>query len=446
MDGIGTARPSTARVRHAIGGLAMAALLAGCSATASGTPTASPTAAPSATPSPAVTTTPSAAATPSPVPTATLVASPAPSFPPAGWSAPQAVGPAVACAAYAEAPVSLVIDPAGGDHAAYACDGLIRLADSADAGRHWTTTSVPLPAGEKDLKPQLAADGTLLYLAYERVAPAEGCGSTGATDLSVRYRTRALGGGAWSAPRAVGDAGDELDALRVVGGTLHVAVHADAAMAYVTLHGATYHRYPIAVHTDGAGASLRVGDDGKARVAYEDSDLPADQSQIRYGVFTGSGFSTSAIPGSDEGWDPQVVLGAGDTAYVLWQRSPQPGGCVTREAEAADGTYFATNAGGAWSTTRLTSLAGDASLTVDPATGTVDVVVSGSDEYDVPSVEGFLFLTRSPDGAWGTTTLSATEVDAPVIRLDPVTGAALVAYTTFEQDGSTAQVDVTTRP
>jgi len=427
------------RVTRAMSTVAMAALMAGCSATASGTPTASPTALPTAMTSPTAATTPSTSAVLSPAPTATPAASSAPSIPPASWTTPQPAGPALMCATYAESSVSLVIDTAGGDHAAYTCDGLIRVAESSDGGHTWSTTSVPPPAGERDLAPLLAIDGSVLYMAYERVAPAEGCGSTGATDLGVRYRTRTLDGAVWSAPRAIGDTGDELDALRVVGGTLHVAVHADAAMAYETLHGTTYHRYSIAVHTGGAAASLRLGDDGKARVVWEDSDLPGDDSLIEYGLFTGSGFSTAAIPGSDEGWAPQLVLGATDAAYVVWNRSAQPGGCVIRGAEPTDGTYFATNVSGVWVSSRLTPTVGDAALTVDVVTGRIHALVSGVDpNVCCPQEPGdLLYLTQMAGGPWAQTALMPVEVASPVIKLDPATGGLLVMFERSAPDGTT---------
>ncbi len=332
-------------VTRAMGTLAMAAVMAGCSATASGTPTASPTPAITATPASSATATESASATSSPVPTATPVPSSAASFPPAGWSAPQPVGPALKCDTYAESPLTVAIDGAGGDHAAYSCDGLIRLTEARAGSPTWATSSMPLPAGEKDLEPQLAVDGSTLYVAYTRVVPQEGCGSTGFSDVSVWYRSRPLAGGAWSVARQIGKSGEHLDALRVVAGTIHVAVHGGASMYYETVHGSTAHRYTIADLTGMSAPALRVGDDGKARVAY----VPGDGG-ITFGTFTGSGFATSQVTGSEEGWDPVMVLGNGDAAYLLWDRSPAPGGCVTREAEAEDGTYFSTNAGGSWQT------------------------------------------------------------------------------------------------
>lgn len=439
MNGTGAARLPR-RVTRVMSTLAMATVMAGCSATASGTPTTSPTPATSATPAPSVTATPSASATASPAPTATPVASSKAGFPPAGWSAPQPVGPALKCDTYAESSLSVVIDGASGDHAAYSCDGLIRLTESRAGSPTWATSSVPLAAGEKDLDPQLALDGTTLYLAYTRVVPAEGCGSTGYTDVSVWYRTRTLAGGAWSAAHQIGNSADHLDALRVMGGTIHVAVHGGASMTYETVHGTTAHRYTIADLTGMSVPALRVGDDGKARVAYEAGD-----GGITFGTFTGSGFSTSQVTGSEEGWDPVMVLGKGDVAYLLWNRSPEPGGCVIRDAEAQDGTYLATNAAGSWHTSRLTPLVGDASLTVDTSTGTVDAVVSGNDEYDFPRVEGFAYFMGPAGGPWVETMLLPAEVQSPVIKLDTASGELVVMYETTAANGTT-QSYVMTRP
>ena len=199
MNGTGAARLPW-RVTRGISTLAMAAVMAGCSATASGTPTASPTPAITTTPAPSATATASASPTSSPVPTATPVFSST-----ASWSAPQAIGPALKCDTYAESPVALVIDGASGDHAAYSCDGLIRLTEARAGSPTWATSSMPLPAGEKDLEPQVAVDGSTLYVAYTRVVPQEGCGSQGFSDVSVWYRSRPLAGGAWSAARQIGE-------------------------------------------------------------------------------------------------------------------------------------------------------------------------------------------------------------------------------------------------
>ena len=431
MNGTGAARLPRC-VTRAMSTLAMAAVMACCSATATSTPTASPTAVPTASPSPSATAAPSATATTSPAPTDTPAPSSTPSLPPMGWSAPQAVGPALKCDTYAESALVVAIDAASGDHAAYSCDGLIRLTESRAGSPTWATSSMPLPAGEKDLDPQLAVDGSTLYVAYTRVVPEEGCGSDGFSDVSVWYRSRALAGGAWSVARQIGKSGEHLDALRVVGGTIHVAVHGGASMVYETVHGSTAHRYTIADLTDMSVPALRVGDDGKARVAYEPGD-----GGITFGTFTGSGFATSQVAGSEEGWDPVMVLGKGDAAYLLWNRSPEPGGCVIRDAEPTDGTYFSTDAGGAWHTSRLTPLVGEASLTVDTSTGTVDAVVSGSDDYDAPRVEGFAYFMGPAGGPWVQTMLLPAEVQSPVIKLDTATGALLVMYETTAANGTT---------
>ena len=410
-------------------------LLAGCSAASV---TVSPTIAPS--PAPPPTATPAAVPTTSPnSPTTAPKATPSSSAPPDGWSAARPIGAAVACTSVTS-PVALVVDGSGGYHVASGCDGRIHYAVSTDAGATWTETVLQPPADRGELDPQLAVDGTTLYLAYTRVGADEGCGSNGTKDLGVWFRSRKLPAGAWSAARQIGQTDDHVDGLRAVNGTLHLVVEnaADASgLAYETQAGATYHRYALA---DASGPSLRVGDDGKARLVY------GSGASLRYATFNGTGFTSAPIAGSEEGWGPDLVLGPGDVADVLWDRAPTGGGCVTRDAEAADGTYFATNSGGSWQTSRLTQLVGQASLTLDPGTGQVDAVVSGSDEYDVPAVEGFVFFTRSADGTWASTTLSPTEVESPVIRLDPATGTVLVAYITTATGGSTSQVMFRARP
>ena len=165
----------------------------------------------------------------------------------------------------------------------------------------------------------------------------------------------------------------------------------------------------------------------------------------RSGRSPGRGSRPPRSPAARRAGIPSWSSATGDAAYLLWDRSPEPGGCVIREAEAEDGTYFATNAGGTWHTSRLTPLVGDPSLTVDTSTGTVDAVVSGSDDYDSPRVEGFAYFTGPAGGPWAQTTLLPHEVGSPVIKLDTATGALLVMYEDTAADGTT-QSYAMTRP
>jgi len=346
--------------------------------------------------------------------------------------------------------VVAVVDADGGYHLAAECDERIRYSVSTDGGRTWTTTSFKPPANREEIDPQVAVDGVVLYLAYSRIAPNEGCGQQ-LSDVGVWFRKRTLPSGAWSAPQQLGQTDDQIQGLRVSGGTIY-AVVATANVAptyYETLQGSSYHRYTVTQAQQVAPPSLRVGDDGKARIVYEDVNLKDDTDTLLYGVFTGSGFSTSAIPGSDEGWAPELVLGQGNAAYLLWDRSPQPGGCVTRGPEAADGTYYATNESGTWQTTRLTPSVGAASLTLDVPSGRLFALVSGQgrtpDDTDVPAYDGVFYFTKPAGGSWTVTTLLPAPVSSPVIRMNAATGAILVAYIEVGAGDSSYQIHVMTK-
>ena len=223
--------------------------------------------------------------------------------------------------------------------------------------------------------------------------------------------------------------------------SIHVALHGDASTYYETVHGSTAHRYAIADMTGMFAPALRVGDDGKARVAYT---LDAG---ITFGTFTGSGFSNTHVAGSEEGWAPVMVLGKGDAAYLLWDRSPEPGGCVTRDSEPTDGTYFSTNASGTWQTSRLSLTVGEAALTVDVVSGQVHALVSGFDQNAASpqASASLIYFTGPAGGPWTPTTLLPYAVDTPVIKLDQATGALLVMYA-VTSDGGATQIYAMTKP
>jgi hypothetical protein len=83
---------------------------------------------------------------------------------------------------------------------------------------------------------------------------------------------------------------------------------------------------------------------------------------------------------------------------------------------------------------------------VDTSTGTVDAVVSGSDDYDSPRVEGFAYFMGPAGGPWVETTLVPDVVESPVIKLDPATGSLLVMYEDAAADGTSVQIHAMTRP
>ena len=267
--------------------------------------------------------TPSAAPSVTPSkPTATPV--------PATWSKPVIVAGLDGCYA-----VVAAIDDHGLDHIAATCGNngsQIRYAASSD-GKTWKTNVLQPPSGRLELDPQLAFAGDTLYLAYTRVAPVDGgCGDNGLDDVGVYYRTRTLPNGAWSEPTRIGAVADHLQAFRVSGSVVHATVtnEKDGKTAYETLTGGTLARYTIG---DATGwTSLRVGDDGKGRVAYESTH------GISFGMVSGDKFSSSTIPNSTNGWDPSLTLARGNVAYLVWNRSYHGGGCAEPGPDPLDGT------------------------------------------------------------------------------------------------------------
>jgi hypothetical protein len=326
----------------------------------------------------------------------------------ASWSKPAMIGAPGQCTS-----VVATIDGSGTDHVAANCDTNIRYA--ASAGGTWTVTDFMPPIDRLEKDPQIAVDGNTLYLAYTRMAATQGgCGDDGLRDVGVYYRVRTLPNGAWSDPKPIGPANDHIQTLRVRG-TIHATVlnDKDGKTYYETLNGSTYHRYPIA---KAAGpVSLRLGSDGRARIAYETA-----AGSLAYGVFRGSGFTTSVIPGSTGSYAPILVLGKGNAAYVLWNRGYHGFGCAEPGPGPTDGTYFGSNVSGRWVSSRLTTNQGASSLVVDVRTGDVQALVAVGTRL--------LDYVKQPNVAWRHSTL-VNGYEAPaVLRQDPNTGALLVAY------------------
>jgi hypothetical protein len=389
--------------------LCLVVAMVGCVASPATTPSSTPveeSARPSTTASP----------TPAPVASADVTPSGGLAEPaPAAWSEPRAVGFAGQCSA-----IAAVIDEAGRDHIAAECDGRIRYFAEIDGD--WNTTVFAPPDMRTEYNPQLAVQGDVLYMAYTRVAMEEaGCGDSGLRDVGVYVRSRALPGGGWSEPTLIGEIADHLHSLRVVGGTIHATVENadDGQIYYETMKGESYHRYNIPKAK--GGAALRVGDDGKARVAYE-----ADGA-IWYGVFTGSGFSSTKIEGSTNGYAPVLVLNVGNRPYLLWRRGYHAaGGCIEPDPAPVDGTYYGTKVGDTWQAEQLTTARGVASLTIDVDAGRVHVLVSSSD--------GLVYLSRPVSGSWSKQTFDKIYPSDAVIRIDPFTGALLLAYIRYDGD------------
>jgi len=342
-----------------------------------------------------------------------------------GWTGPLRVGAAGHCTQVAAA-----IDSAGRYHLAAECGGSIRYSFSF-ANRSWSTTSFSHPAGRADFSPQVAIDGNVVYVAYSRDSD-EGCGE--AVDAGVYYRKRSLPSGAWSAARRIGPADDHLQSFRVVAGTLHatVANNHDGRLYYETSTGAAYHRYLI---SGGFGtSSLRIGSDGAARIVYQ------GEGSLRYATFTGSGFTTTSIPGTTgEDRNPLLVLDAANHAHVVWSREPGPG-CAIRDPNPDDGTYYATNKTGAWSavgTRRITTNLGATSLTADVGSGRVHVLVAGS---------GVRYYSKPAAGAWTGQLLSSSAALGAAIRLDQSSGTLLAVYSRQLSNGDSGSIYYLTKP
>jgi hypothetical protein len=386
-------------------------------ALASQTPT-DPSPGPSAAP-------PSAPSSPTPKPTPT---------PPPVWSKSSTIAALDTCAS-----VVAAIDDRGTDHIAATCEGdtgsLVKYAVSSD-GRTWNTTTFTPPSGRFESDPQLAFAGNTLYIAYTRVAPTDGgCGDDGLADVGVYFRTRTLPSGAWSEPTRLGPVADELQSLRVNGSAIHATVlnENDGKTYYETLNGGSLSRQVLGA---GGRTSLRLGDDGKGRIAY------ATSGGITIGTADGSHLASQLIPGSKLGSDPTLVLAPGNDAYVVWNRSSAGGGggCVDGERDSSDGTYFATNASGKWVSSKLTSLLGGTSMALDPATGEIHVLV---DDY-----QRIVYFHRSAaaGSAWVHETLARGGVQSAVIREDPASGDLLVVFVTDPaSEGDFLHVQVMTR-
>ena len=323
----------------------------------------------------------------------------------ASWSKPQRIGPTNCFS------VDATIDSAGRYHLAATCSGSIRYSVSNGDGR-WTTTVFRHPYELRDLNPRIATDGNAVYVAYSRTDTAAGACDDGIVRLAVYYRRRSLPDGSWSAPRRIGRFADQLVSLQVGRGTVHAIVWnaVDGRSYYETLNGGVSHRYQL---PGSGGASLRIGADSRARIAYSLS------GSIRYGLFNGSGFWRARVTGGSAGSAPSLALGEGDRAYLLWTQH-EVGFCGEEVTSAEDGTYFATNFGGTWLPRRLTTDLGPTSLTIDSQTGRVHGLLAGH--------AALTYFTRSRTGGWSHTNLGPGLAWSPVIQQDPTTGNLLVAY------------------
>jgi hypothetical protein len=307
------------------------------------------------------------------------------------------------------------IDDTGRRHVVAVCDGGIRYLTSLN-GTDWEETPFVPAIDLIEKEPQIAVDGDTIYVAYSLLAPSEGaCGGEGLRDLGVyiRSRPRQHLDSEWSNPVRVGKEGDRLKGFRAADGVFHLIVTTNYGQSIFyqsqSSRDSTRITIPGAIST-----SLRVGDDGHARIAY------ATGHAIEYARVEGDHLAIRTVAETDDSFlkSPSLVLGGGDRAYVMWTQSTDSGGgCVGPDPKPRDGTYVAFEEGNGWNTERITEVQGQTSLTLDPATNQIDAVVAAG------SVIHFSRLAKG----WSSETIPGSEtVDSPVLRRDPVTGALVV--------------------
>jgi hypothetical protein len=297
-----------------------------------------------------------------------------------------------------------------------------------DAAGPWTTTTL---GDEHALGPLIAFDRDRAYVAYWRELPYEPdtCGGdVPAPSAGVYYRWRTLPDGQWSKAIPFGERGDHLEAFRVDQGVLHAILWNDRSNRTLytrsTQEPVVHARYRIDADGD---AALRIGDDGRARVAYWHS------GSLVYGTFDGSGFSTAKISNGPTDGPAMLVLGGGNQPHVAYTIVPPLEGCGDVNLLSRAGTYYATIVNGKWTSQRITKDVGLSSLGLDPGAGRVHVLV------------GNTVHTHDPDSGWVSTRLPAG-VDDSVMRVDPATGTVLVLYIQRNRDGDSEGLFAFTSP
>jgi hypothetical protein len=405
-------RPSA---RAALAATALITILTACSSAptpAGGSPAPSSVSQPSTAPGSVA---PSPSVEPSADPTSSPVATPPPAKPVA-WADPKAVDLLEGCLS-----VVPTVDADGGIHLAAACEDGLRYATTRDGSR-WTGDKFATPAGRDDIDPQVAVSGDTVIFAFSRTAPEEGgCGDDGMTDLGVYVRTRKLDQDVWSPATRVGAAGDRLQSIRYVDGTIHATVVDSAGKPwYERVAGGDAKRFRLNGAT--GAAAVRVGNDGVARVVFESAD------GLRLATVGGSSDQQVTIPDTKDGLAPSFVLGTDSTAYVLWTRNNALGGCAEPDPIPSNGTYFSSNLGSAWTTEKLSDRLGVATLTVDPGTSELHAIVG-----DFAKVE---YLHKTVLGKWtkGAALPIVGNGSSFGIRQNPVSGDLFVVYVMESSD------------
>jgi hypothetical protein len=427
-----TIRTTSTRAGSMLILLAAVATIAACGGGVAAAPAPSATPLVDASPSPSLPVDPSFS--PTPTPTSNPAPMPPPSHTPPKaqaakptWSQPHRIFTGAWCASYVA-----VIDGSSRYHVAAECGQRIRYATSSN-GTTWKTATFKNPLHRLDVDPQIAVDGRTLYLAFTRLRPTDGaCGDDGLVDVGVFYRTRTLPSGNWSAPVQIGKAGDHLQSLRVFNGVIHETVitnEEQGPVFYASQRGATHRRVLI---KGAQQTSLRIGDDGRARVAFT-----TEHSVKLATIGSGGRVSTHTVFAATDVYtrSPVLVLGADDTAYLAWTATTSSGGGCADGGEVSprQGTWFATNAGGRWERKRLTPDVTYASLAADVASGQVHVLYADH--------RGHRFVTRAADGTWSGSRLAATlDMQGLILRYDPATGRFLVVGSLWRAGDSTEEV------
>ena len=271
------------------------------------------------------------------------------------------------------------------------------------------------PAQRREQRPRLAVEGNTLYLGVSRIGDLADCGRP--DDIGFYLRSRTLPDGAWSDAVRIGARGDRLQDIQVADGVVHAIVAAEGGgpVSYESRAGTTLTRVVLpGAHT----AVVQVGQDGKARVAY------ATEHGVGFGTVAGGELSTTTIAAHKRTnmSSPELLLGRDDQAFLKWTQSDQQTGegCGTSGPGPLDGTYFATDRGGAWATMRVRRSTFGELLTMDPATGQMYMLMpddSGTQHY----------LRQRTDGSWASAKIPGLRgAYQALMRVDPTRGRLVV--------------------
>lgn len=331
---------------------------------------------------------------------------------------------------YCDSPVATV-DGDGRFHVAVECSRQIRYAFSTD-GKEWTASTLPTPTDRSEIDPQLAVDGRTLYMAFTRLRPIDPdtCGGPRSPigAVGVYYRKRTLPNGKWSAPVRIGRTGERIQSLRVADGVIHWTFLANdnaGPVSYASLDGSKFREIRLG---NAVATSVRIGDDGLARIAYTSAH------SVTYAIVSAAGrLSTTTIFSADDVLmdSPVLVLGSGDRAFLSWAaaRGSDEAGCAESPVPTHQGTWFATDVDGKWATKRLTKDVGSASLALDVTSGRLHAIYN--DE------RGVRYVTRASDGTWSGSRLDVTaDFSGTVLRRDPRTGLLLLVGSVLGDDES----------